>query len=61
MRPGHQAADAELIAFCRQRLAHYKCPARIERLEALPRNPSGKVLRRSLREPYWQHLDRHIG
>jgi long-chain acyl-CoA synthetase len=61
LRPGHSPADTELIAFCRQRLAHYKCPARIERLETLPRNPSGKVLRRSLREPYWQHLDRHIG
>jgi acyl-CoA synthetase (AMP-forming)/AMP-acid ligase II len=61
LRPGHSPADAELIAFCRQRLAHYKCPARIERVEVLPRNPSGKVLRRSLREPYWQHLDRHVG
>jgi len=60
-RPGDQPADAELIAFCRERLAHYKCPARIERPDALPRNPSGKVLRRKLREPYWQHLDRHVG
>jgi acyl-CoA synthetase (AMP-forming)/AMP-acid ligase II len=51
----------ELIAFCRGRLAHYKCPAAIEWAQALPRNPSGKVLRRKLREPYWKHLDRQVG
>ncbi len=32
-----------------------------EWVEALPRNPSGKVLRRTLREPYWKHLDRQVG
>ena len=61
LRPGYQLQAAELIGFCRERLAHYKCPARIEWTEALPRNPSGKVLRRQLREPYWQHLDRGVG
>ena len=60
-RPGGQLTVAELIAFCRQRLAHYKCPARVEWVDALPRNPSGKVLRRTLREPYWKHLDRQVG
>ena len=56
-----QVTAEELIAFCRQRLAHYKCPARVEWVDALPRNPSGKVLRRTLREPYWKHLDRQVG
>jgi acyl-CoA synthetase (AMP-forming)/AMP-acid ligase II len=51
----------ELLAFCRERLAHYKCPTRVEWVDALPRNPSGKVLRRELRAPYWQHLDRQVG
>jgi long-chain acyl-CoA synthetase len=60
-RPGFQLTADELIAFCRQRLAHYKCPARVEWTGALPRNPSGKVLRRTLREPYWKHLDRQVG
>jgi acyl-CoA synthetase (AMP-forming)/AMP-acid ligase II len=61
--PGREPAptDAELLAFCRERLAHYKCPTRIEWVQALPRNPSGKVLRRELRAPYWQHLDRQVG
>ena len=60
-RPGAQATDDELIAFCRQQLAHYKCPARIERVTALPRNPSGKVLRRELRRPFWENQDRQVG
>jgi acyl-CoA synthetase (AMP-forming)/AMP-acid ligase II len=51
----------ERIAFRRQRLAHYKCPSRVEWVDALPRNPSGKVLRRTLREPYRKHLDRQVG
>jgi acyl-CoA synthetase (AMP-forming)/AMP-acid ligase II len=36
-------------------------PTRVEWVDALPRNPSGKVLRRKLRAPYWQHLDRQVG
>ena len=62
-RPGRDPAptEDELLAFCRVRLAHYKCPTRIEWVDALPRNPSGKVLRRELRAPYWQHRDRQVG
>jgi len=48
---GRQIDEAELIAFCRERLAHYKCPTRVERSGGLPRNPSGKVLKRELRTP----------
>jgi len=44
-----------------ERLARYKCPPRVEWVEALPRNPSGKVLRRELRAPYWQQFDRQVG
>ena len=60
-RPGATVTADELLAFCRERLAHYKCPASIEWVQALPRNPSGKVLRRELRRPYWEHLDRQVG
>ncbi|HWE60876.1 MAG TPA: AMP-binding protein [Chloroflexota bacterium] len=48
MRPGMRASEAELIAFCRERLAKYKVPAHVERRETLPRNASGKLLRRQL-------------
>jgi len=46
---GASATAAELIAFSRDRLAHFKCPKAVELVDELPRNPSGKVLRRELR------------
>ncbi len=57
---GQTVEPAELIAFCRDRLAHYKCPGTVEVVAELPRNPTGKVLKRTLREPYWQGRDRVI-
>jgi acyl-CoA synthetase (AMP-forming)/AMP-acid ligase II len=45
------AADgAELIAFARDRLAHFKCPTAVTTVDELPRNPSGKILKRELRD-----------
>ena len=49
LKSGHQLDSAELIAFCRERLAAYKCPRTIELLDELPKTASGKVLRRELR------------
>ena len=60
LRPGHQATGPEIIGFTRERLAHYKCPRTVEIIDALPRNPSGKVLKRTLRAPYWAGRDRQI-
>jgi long-chain acyl-CoA synthetase len=53
-------ADPALIAYCRARLAHYKCPTSIDRTDVLPRNPSGKILKRELRAPYWAQEQRRI-
>jgi long-chain acyl-CoA synthetase len=61
LRPGGNATEAELVAFCRERLAHYKCPTSIDFLERLPRNPSGKVLKGTLRDAYWQGRTRRVG
>jgi acyl-CoA synthetase (AMP-forming)/AMP-acid ligase II len=52
LAPGTAAGEAELIEFCRVRLAGYKKPSRVVFVEELPRNASGKVLKRSLRERY---------
>jgi len=52
-RPGATVDVDELIAWCRERLAHYKAPTGVDVVDALPRNPSGKVLRRVLRAPHW--------
>jgi long-chain acyl-CoA synthetase len=51
--PGCETSDADIIAYCRTRLAGFKCPTSIDWVDALPRNPSGKILKRELREPYW--------
>jgi acyl-CoA synthetase (AMP-forming)/AMP-acid ligase II len=47
--PGTQLDPAELIAYTRERLAHFKCPTRVEVVDALPRNATGKVLKTELR------------
>jgi len=59
--PGRDVSDADLIAYSRQNLAHYKCPTSIDWVEALPRNPSGKILKTELREPYWKGHTRRVG
>jgi long-chain acyl-CoA synthetase len=46
--------ERELIAFCRQHLAHFKCPRTIDFEEELPRLPTGKLYKRLLRERYWK-------
>jgi long-chain acyl-CoA synthetase len=58
--PGRAASDAELTAWCRERLAHFKCPTSIDRIAVLPRNPSGKILKTHLREPYWKGHTRRV-
>ncbi|WP_163510894.1 long-chain-fatty-acid--CoA ligase [Fodinicola acaciae] len=50
--PGQSIDEAEIIAFCRERLAHYKCPRSVVVAEELPRNPSGKVLKTELRKTF---------
>lgn len=52
LRPGEHASAAEIIAFTRRDLAHYKCPRRVEFVEQLPREPQGKVRKRELVERY---------
>jgi acyl-CoA synthetase (AMP-forming)/AMP-acid ligase II len=51
---------SDIIAFCRQRLAGYKTPRSVDVVEALPRNPTGKVLKRMLRQPYWAGRERQL-
>jgi acyl-CoA synthetase (AMP-forming)/AMP-acid ligase II len=58
--PGERLDAGKLVEFCRERLAHYKCPRSVDFLEALPRNATGKILKRSLREPYWRDRDRNV-
>ena len=50
----------EVIDYCRQHLAHYKCPRFVEFMDQLPRDPNGKIRKRELREPYWAHAGRAV-
>ena len=57
---GHTIDVDSMVAFCRDKLAGYKIPRQLACVEALPRNPSGKILKTVLREPYWEGKDRRI-
>jgi long-chain acyl-CoA synthetase len=59
-RPDQNVDAVNVIAFARERLAHYKCPTSVDVVDALPRNPSGKVLKRELRAPYWEGHQRSV-
>ena len=57
---GHQdVTESELIEHCRERLAHYKCPTRIELRESLVRTATGKLQKFKLRAPFWEDTDTH--
>jgi long-chain acyl-CoA synthetase len=57
--PGRTADQAELVAHCREHLAGYKVPRSVE-FRSLPRTPTGKLLKRELRDPYWAGQNRTI-
>ncbi len=60
MKPHEAAGEAEIIEFCRQRLAHYKCPKAVEFLTELPKSGAGKILKRELRKAYWGDKQRQV-
>jgi long-chain acyl-CoA synthetase len=59
--PANPPGAEELVAFAHEFLAGYKCPKSIDYATTLPRNPSGKLLKRELRAPYWYGAGRQIG
>lgn len=60
LKPGEQADPADIIAWTKGRIAGYKVPKSVDFAVELPRNPSGKILRRELREPYWAGHTRRV-
>jgi long-chain acyl-CoA synthetase len=57
----HAAAEEkELITFCKEHMASYKAPKSVEFVDALPKNPQGKILKRELRERYWAGEKRRV-
>ena len=57
-KPGTDLTEASVIGYAKERIAGFKAPKSVDFIDELPRNPSGKILRRSLREPYWQGRER---
>ncbi|MCB2061333.1 MAG: AMP-binding protein [Novosphingobium sp.] len=60
IEPRAEVTESEIITFCRDNLAHYKCPTSVDFVEKLPRDPNGKIRKRELREAYWQDAGRII-
>jgi fatty-acyl-CoA synthase len=57
IKPNAAVTESELIAFCRSRLAHYKCPRSFEFVTSLPKTATGKILKKDLRKKYWPGTD----
>jgi fatty-acyl-CoA synthase len=60
VRAGQTPSADELIAFCREHLAHFKCPTSVEFIPELPRTATGKLQKFKLREQYWQGVQRRV-
>lgn len=60
LKPGAQTTADEIIAFCRERLAHFKCPKFVEFVESLPKTSTGKIQKFVLREKEWSGYEKRI-
>ena len=59
-KPGKVIDPDSIIAWARERIAVFKVPKSVDSIDALPRNASGKILRKDLRAPYWAGYDRQV-
>jgi acyl-CoA synthetase (AMP-forming)/AMP-acid ligase II len=60
MKPGHKVSGRELTEFVREKIAAFKVPRRFDVIDYIPRNATGKILHRQLREDFWRGRDRAI-
>jgi acyl-CoA synthetase (AMP-forming)/AMP-acid ligase II len=59
-KAGVEVTEDDIVAFGRTQLAGFKTPKKVAWIDALPRNPSGKILKKDLRAPYWQGRTRQV-
>jgi len=59
-KAGVEVTEQDIISFCKERMAKFKCPTSVDWIDVLPRNPSGKILKKDLRAPYWVGRTRHV-
>ena len=55
-----ETSEEDIINFTRQKIAGFKTPKSVDFINELPRNPSGKILKKELRKPYWKGFERAI-
>jgi long-chain acyl-CoA synthetase len=60
LKPDHRATAEEIVEVCRRQIASYKIPRSIEFADALPKSGAGKILKRALRDSYWQGRERQV-
>ena len=60
LKKGSKVRESDLIAETKNLIASYKCPSSINFITEMPRNPSGKILRRELRAPFWEDGKRNV-
>lgn len=60
LRSGETPSEQDLLAFCREKLAHFKCPTAVRFVDELPRTATGKLQKFKLRERYWQDAERKV-
>ncbi len=60
LKPGTTATAAQIIATAGEHLASYQKPKSVDFVDALPKAPTGKILKRELRDPYWQDADKNV-
>ena len=60
LREGQTVTEKEIIDFCRENLAHYKCPKSIDFVAALPKTGSGKIHKKRIRDAYWEGYEKKV-
>ncbi|WCK53369.1 long-chain-fatty-acid--CoA ligase [Aneurinibacillus sp. Ricciae_BoGa-3] len=60
LQPDAETSEEEIIAFCRERMAHFKCPKSVQFVPELPKTASGKIQKVVLREPFWIEVGRRV-
>jgi fatty-acyl-CoA synthase len=60
LREGQAATEKDVIAFCRDSLAHFKCPTSVDFVESLPRTATGKLQKFVLRDRYWEGMEKRV-
>jgi fatty-acyl-CoA synthase len=60
LRPGASLNEPAVISHCKQKLGGVKAPKSVEFCDAIPKTPAGKIDRKKIRAPYWEHAERQV-